>query len=243
MASDEYPEPRYASWGQRAHALLLDGLVIVAPFFLLAFVLLLVIGPDDNSATDDSAGYGALVGIVAMIVAPFYFTLMHGRPSGQTVGKRALKIAVRHASPASRRARPASRIPAPSSGSAPIVYCHRRRRRKNRRDQRVFRTPERADRDGPDLLRERLGLRSGVDDGAGGELVAACIAHLRHCAVVGMPHGRGCFAFDADELAGARLQDDVDLVSGGAIAVVVLRHRGSCPVDEPGDLHRDEVLE
>ena len=98
MASDEYPEPRYASWGQRAGALLLDGLVIVAPFFLLAFVLLLVIGPDDNSATDDSAGYGALVGIVAMIVAPFYFTLMHGRPSGQTLGKRALKIAVRHAS-------------------------------------------------------------------------------------------------------------------------------------------------
>ena len=95
MAGDEYPEPRYASWGQRAGALLLDGLVIVAPFFLLAFVLLLVIGPDDNSATDDSAGYGALVGIVAMIVAPFYFTLMHGRPSGQTLGKRALKIAVR----------------------------------------------------------------------------------------------------------------------------------------------------
>ena len=62
MASDEYPEPRYASWGQRAGALLLDGLVIVAPFFLLAFVLLLVIGPDDNSATDDSAAYGALVG-------------------------------------------------------------------------------------------------------------------------------------------------------------------------------------
>ena len=74
---------------------MLDGLVIVAPLFLLAIVLAVVIGPDDNPATDDSAAYGALAGLAAMVVAPFYFTLMHGRPSGQTVGKRALGIAVR----------------------------------------------------------------------------------------------------------------------------------------------------
>ena len=74
---------------------MLDGVVIVAPLFLLAIVLAVVIGPDNNSATDDSAAYGALAGIAAMVVAPLYFTLMHGRPSGQTVGKRALGIAVR----------------------------------------------------------------------------------------------------------------------------------------------------
>ena len=54
MSAGEQPEPRYASWGQRAGALLLDGLVIVAPFFLLAFVLLLVIGPDDKAVHPDA---------------------------------------------------------------------------------------------------------------------------------------------------------------------------------------------
>lgn len=67
----------------------------MAPFFVLALVLFAVVGPDNDPSTDDSSAYGALAGLAAIIAAPFYFALMHGRPRGQTIGKRSVGIAVR----------------------------------------------------------------------------------------------------------------------------------------------------
>jgi len=87
--------PEYASWGARFRAKLLDALIVVGPLFVLALVILAVVGPDDDPTTDDGAAYGALAGLAAIIAAPFYFAIMHGRPRGQTVGKRAVGIAVR----------------------------------------------------------------------------------------------------------------------------------------------------
>ena len=74
---------RYASWGSRVGAYLLDVLIIAVP-------LIVVIGV--AAAID----LWALVGIayVATFVVPFvYFTYFHGA-SGQTPGKRAVGIRV-----------------------------------------------------------------------------------------------------------------------------------------------------
>jgi len=54
LAAGEQPEPRYASWGRRAGGLLLVGLIVVAPFLLLAIVLAVVIGPDDKAVHPDA---------------------------------------------------------------------------------------------------------------------------------------------------------------------------------------------
>lgn len=80
----------YASWGRRVGAYLIDTLIILAPL-AIAIGFLVAMGGDD----DDSAW--AAVGIVYLVtlVLPFvYYTVFHGRGSGQTPGKRALGIRV-----------------------------------------------------------------------------------------------------------------------------------------------------
>lgn len=82
----------YASWGRRVGAYLLDTLVLLLPFVAIIAVALAAGDPDDD---DDSSW--AVVGFayLASIVVPFlYFALMHGRESGQTLGKKWVGIRV-----------------------------------------------------------------------------------------------------------------------------------------------------
>jgi uncharacterized RDD family membrane protein YckC len=82
----------YASWGSRVGAYLLDVLVIAVPLIGIVVVALAAGNPDDEN---DSSW--AVVGIAYLgtIVVPFvYFTLMHGRESGQTLGKKWVGIRV-----------------------------------------------------------------------------------------------------------------------------------------------------
>ena len=82
----------YSSWGRRVGAYLLDTLVLVVPLIAIVIFALAAGNPDDE---DDSSW--AVIGIAYLltIVAPFvYFTVMHGRESGQTLGKRWLGIRV-----------------------------------------------------------------------------------------------------------------------------------------------------
>jgi len=81
-----------AGWGRRLGAYLLDAIVIAVP--LIAIVVIALLAGDPEDASDESWG---AVGIAYLlwILAPFvYFTVMHGRASGQTLGKRWLGIRV-----------------------------------------------------------------------------------------------------------------------------------------------------
>jgi uncharacterized RDD family membrane protein YckC len=82
----------YASWGRRLGAYLLDTLLLVAPFIAVIVIALAAGDPgDENDAVWAVIGFAYL----AWIVLPFvYFTLLHGRESGQTLGKRWLGIRV-----------------------------------------------------------------------------------------------------------------------------------------------------
>jgi uncharacterized RDD family membrane protein YckC len=88
------PEPRhdYAGWGRRVGAYLLDVLVLVVPFIAVVVIALAAGNPEDeNDSSFAVIGFAYL----AWIVLPFlYFTLMHGRESGQTLGKRWVGIRV-----------------------------------------------------------------------------------------------------------------------------------------------------
>jgi uncharacterized RDD family membrane protein YckC len=79
-----------APWGRRAAAYVLDSLVMTVPL-LLVVVVVLASSPDE-----DSDAWGLLaIGYLATIVLPFvYFTVLHGGPRGQTLGKRAVAIRV-----------------------------------------------------------------------------------------------------------------------------------------------------
>jgi uncharacterized RDD family membrane protein YckC len=82
----------YASWGRRLGAYLLDVLVLVVPFIAIVVIALVAGDPEDENDTA-----WAVIGFsyLAWLVLPFlYFTLMHGRESGQTLGKRWLGIRV-----------------------------------------------------------------------------------------------------------------------------------------------------
>jgi uncharacterized RDD family membrane protein YckC len=77
-------ERRYAGWGSRIGAYLLDTLIIVVPLVVLIIVAVV-------------ADLWALVviGYLGTLVVPFvYFTYFHGGAGGQTPGKRALGIRV-----------------------------------------------------------------------------------------------------------------------------------------------------
>lgn len=82
----------YASWGRRVGAYLLDTLVIAVPLTVIIVIALAAGNPND----EDDSSWG-VIGIAYLItlVAPFtYFTVMHGRESGQTLGKRWVGIFV-----------------------------------------------------------------------------------------------------------------------------------------------------
>ena len=82
----------YASWGRRVGAYLLDVLVIALPLIVIIVVAIAAGDPDD-----ENDGSWAVIGIayLATFLAPFvYFTLMHGRESGQSLGKKWVGIRV-----------------------------------------------------------------------------------------------------------------------------------------------------
>ena len=82
----------YSSWGRRVGAYLLDTIVLVVPLVVIVIIALAAGNPDDE---DDNSW--AVVGIAYLLtlVLPFvYYTVMHGRASGQTLGKKWLGIAV-----------------------------------------------------------------------------------------------------------------------------------------------------
>ena len=81
----------YASWGRRVGAYLLDALVIAVPFIVIIVIALLAGDPEEDDGTWGIIGIAYLL----TIVAPFiYFTVMHGREGGQTLGKRWVGIRV-----------------------------------------------------------------------------------------------------------------------------------------------------
>jgi uncharacterized RDD family membrane protein YckC len=83
----------YSSWGRRVGAYLLDTLVLVVPLIVIVIFALAAGNPEDE---DDSSWAVVGVAYLLTLVLPFlYYTVMHGRASGQTLGKKWLGIAVK----------------------------------------------------------------------------------------------------------------------------------------------------
>jgi uncharacterized RDD family membrane protein YckC len=72
----------YATWGRRLGAWLIDALLVWGASFVFDIV-----------ATSSGGDFG--YSVVFFLLTPLYFTLCHGGPAGQTLGKRAVGIAVR----------------------------------------------------------------------------------------------------------------------------------------------------
>jgi uncharacterized RDD family membrane protein YckC len=95
FAGAEPTIPPYASWGRRFAAVFVDGLLLALPFVLSVAVALAVAGVDAESDDENSIWAAVLIGWLVWIIAPFvYYTVLHGRPRGQTLGKRLLGIRV-----------------------------------------------------------------------------------------------------------------------------------------------------
>jgi uncharacterized RDD family membrane protein YckC len=82
--------PQLAGWGRRFAAYCLDSLILLLPFFV-AIPLLIVGGEEENDA---AAAIGFVVFALAFVAQPVYFTVLTGRESGQTLGKRAVGLRV-----------------------------------------------------------------------------------------------------------------------------------------------------
>ena len=81
---------RYASWGSRLGAYLIDVLIVIVPLVVL-IVAVVVADPSEDSA----AWFLVIVAYIGTFVLPFvYFTYFHGGASGQTPGKRMVGIRV-----------------------------------------------------------------------------------------------------------------------------------------------------
>jgi uncharacterized RDD family membrane protein YckC len=85
--------PRLASWGRRLAALMVDSVILIVPAGIaigIAFA---------NGTGPNDGGPLRVIGLVAFFVLlfgapPVYFTILHGREQGQTIGKRLLGIRV-----------------------------------------------------------------------------------------------------------------------------------------------------
>jgi uncharacterized RDD family membrane protein YckC len=84
---------RYSGWWRRAGALLVDSLLIGIVIGAAIGVALGVSGVDDTAG-----GVLLVLAILFAIVGPIFYTIYWtGKAPGQTVGKKALGIRVRHA--------------------------------------------------------------------------------------------------------------------------------------------------
>ncbi|MGH2734495.1 MAG: RDD family protein [Actinomycetota bacterium] len=88
-----------AGWGRRAAAIVIDGLLL-GVVLAIGFVLVLaVMGGLDGSivtteSNDEATAMLIAVGVANFLIAPAYYTLFHGGPSGATPGKRILGLRV-----------------------------------------------------------------------------------------------------------------------------------------------------
>lgn len=84
---------RYSGWWRRAGALVIDSIVVSVVFFLIGAVGFVAVLLDET--------VGGIVLVLAILAAiawsVFYWIYFTGKPPGQTVGKKALGIRVRHA--------------------------------------------------------------------------------------------------------------------------------------------------
>jgi uncharacterized RDD family membrane protein YckC len=86
----------YASWGQRVAAWLVD--VVLCYFAVVPIAIVLAFAFPDAAATDDGAlGLVLLAFLVDVLLLAVYLTVCHGHSRGQTLGKRAVGIAVKRA--------------------------------------------------------------------------------------------------------------------------------------------------
>jgi uncharacterized RDD family membrane protein YckC len=82
-----------SGWWRRAAALLLDGLIV---FAIIAAALGLAAGV--TALNEDLGAVLIIVGVLFALAGPiFYWIYLTGKAPGQTVGKKALGIRVRHA--------------------------------------------------------------------------------------------------------------------------------------------------
>ena len=82
----------YASWGRRVGAYLLDSFLMFIPLVVIVALALALGNPDDED--DSSWGVVGIAYLASILLPFFYFTIFHGRASGQTPGKRVLGIRV-----------------------------------------------------------------------------------------------------------------------------------------------------
>lgn len=81
----------FAGWGSRVASLFLDGLIIGIPYVILTSIF-----DGRNSGSTTRNGHVSLLLYALLLLADgIYFTCLNGNPRGQTVGNRALGIAVR----------------------------------------------------------------------------------------------------------------------------------------------------
>lgn len=78
----------YASWGQRFVAWLLDGVIVWGSILGASSAVAL--------AVEDAVSGLAVFGLLA-ILAPLYYAFLHAGERGQTLGNRAVGVAVRNA--------------------------------------------------------------------------------------------------------------------------------------------------
>ncbi|MDA8368968.1 MAG: RDD family protein [Nocardiopsaceae bacterium] len=96
------PAPRYASWGARLAAYLIDSvilnMIVYACYFggaLLGIGLGYLVDPTMESDASAMVGGGTImVALIAAFVSPFLYMWLPVAKSGQTLGKRALSIKV-----------------------------------------------------------------------------------------------------------------------------------------------------
>lgn len=89
FAGAEPTLPPYAAWWQRFVAVIVDNLLVSAPFVAALVVAFTTI------EDEDVGGLAILIAWGVWMVVPFvYFTVLNGGPGGQTLGKRLLGIRV-----------------------------------------------------------------------------------------------------------------------------------------------------
>jgi uncharacterized RDD family membrane protein YckC len=86
--TETIPSVAYASWGRRFVAWLLDSAIVW--FTVAGIALAAAVGVGDSDGL-----FGALVFVAVAIFAPLYWVFLHASERGQTLGKRAVGIAVR----------------------------------------------------------------------------------------------------------------------------------------------------
>lgn len=88
-----------ADWWRRAVAILLDGLILSIPNFILLSLMGIdtaQVDPATDQVAIDWGSFGAAT-LVGLVVAVVYSGLLDGSSHGQTVGKMAMRIQVRDA--------------------------------------------------------------------------------------------------------------------------------------------------